>query len=59
MKALLDWIDAVPPVTMAQFVVIVVPLLAAQTVGLVFLFSSETFWRRLLPAERRKGGPDG
>lgn len=59
MKALLDWIDAVPPITMGQFVVIVVPFMVAQTVGLLLLFSSESFWRRLLPAKRSKGGPDG
>lgn len=64
MKALLDWIDAVPPLTIAQFVVIVVPFLAAQTLVLTALFMSEPFWRRRLPAVRRQspgksGGPDG
>lgn len=59
MKALLDWIDAVPPITMAQFVVITVPFLTAQTLMLLLLFKSEAFWRRDLPAERRDGGPDG
>lgn len=59
MKALLDWIYAVPPLTMAQFVVIAVPFLAAQTLVLLMLFKSEPFWRRRLQAVRRKGGPDG
>lgn len=59
MKALLDWIDAVPPLTMAQVVVIAVPFMTAQTLALLMLFRSETMWRRRLPAERRRSGPDG
>lgn len=59
MKALLDWIDAVPPVTMSQFVVIVVPLIAAQTLVFLLAFAGEPLLLRRTSSRRQKGGPDG
>ncbi|MFN7124641.1 MAG: hypothetical protein ACK4M8_02080 [Allorhizobium sp.] len=59
MKALLDWIDAVPPLTMGQFVVIVVPFLVGQTFVFLLAFLGEPHLLRRTSSRRQKGGPDG
>lgn len=55
---LLDWIDTVPPLTMGQFLVIVVPLISAQTLVTAIVMLADRTARRQLPATAGKGGPD-
>ncbi|MFN7010075.1 MAG: hypothetical protein ACK4PN_08580 [Allorhizobium sp.] len=59
MMALLDWIDAVPPISISQFLVIFLPFMLGQTFVFAIALLSDPLRRRAPPARAEGGGPDG